>query len=306
MASSSLSKILPNLFIGLCKRNRLLEPYAEQFSGMGYEPWAIDEQVRTESGRETRPDMILCSTKIGNTILIEWTDATVPDNKQDQFERYSEIKAGDLTTSMAALPPAAVITHDVSVAAHKAYSQAFSDFLEQNGHNFPTLGCQLNGSGITITMEGVGFGESQTNRFFQNGISVNRVPTGYMTFTADQFTDADVAQQIASHVYQRFIQDAGDFNVNEFCPICYDAWPIFSTVIQGRLRNITRNVLLLLAQYPCANVHLIRRISTNPSVFRTANASDYNARKLHSIRTNLSKFVRYVQRRPPIQGDLGL
>ena len=294
MASISLSKALLNLFIGLCKQSPALRPHSENFSNLGYKPWAIEQRIKLETGREVCPELILSSSWERNSLVFEWTESSYPNSKDDQFHRYASVTADDLMNGAAAVPAAAAEKHDITLVVLEEHLSNFAAFLEDQAHGFPLLGCAMNGVGLALSKNGVSFSTDETEQFFGQGLSFQRVPTGYMDFSPERISETEIAATVATHVYERFTRGNEAFTVHDFCPTCFNEWAIFGVEKQKELKVMTRRVLLQLGRFEVGGIKIVQRIQRSPSKWRVGNAGDYQARQLQSIRKQLLTFPEYV------------
>ena len=303
MGSSSLSLTLLNLFIGLCKGSRQLRPYSASFRKLGFEVHSIELRFALEAGGMSHPDMILCSEAVRSTILLEWTENKEPSNKEEQLQRYASITKTDITVT-AGVPVDASDTHDISVAVPHTHVSAFSSFLQGRGHPFPLLGCDYK-DGVVLIKHGYPFSNARVNDFFEEGVELKRLPTGYIPFSPDEFSEVDLAQPIAGEVFARFIGQSGEFTTSEFCSTCFsDIWPVLGSEARSRLETRTRRVLVVLTRFDVGGARLIARVDKSPSVWTVADVADYKPQQVQSMRRGLRSFINYVERNPPRQGEL--
>jgi hypothetical protein len=246
--------------------------------------------------------MILYSEKAGNTLIVEWTESEVPSEKEKQMAAYGSITKDDVMIG-AAVPVAAAASHDVTVAVHAKHGALFVQAISQNGHAFPVLECTLGPDSARISKKGAPFSYAGTESFFSQTLDLKRVPTSYVPFPPEHFTHEDIAHPVIAYAYSLFVGGGGEYSIEEFCETCYyDVWPILGSRARSRLRDHTRHVLGLLAQFPVAKLFLVKRMGSNPSRwgFADVNRHPYNKR-LHVLQ-KLPSFIRYVGKRPPQQG----
>ena len=303
MGSSSLSLILLNLFVGLCKGSRHLRPYSASFRRLGFEVHGIEFRFRLEAGGVSHPDMILCSETVRSTILLEWTESREPANKEEQLRRYASITKTDVTVT-AGVPVDASDTYDVSVAVPRAHALAFASFLEEKGHEFPLLACDYR-SGVALARHGHPFSNAHVDEFFREGVELDRLPMGYIPFAPDEFSETDLAQPVAGEAFARFIGQSSDFTAPEFCSTCFsDIWPVLGNEARSRLETMTRRVLMTLTRFPVGNARLVARVRKSPSVWKVADVTRYKPQQVQSMRRGLKSFINYVERNPNRQGEL--
>ena len=167
--NSSISYIMPNLLIGLCKGARSLKAYSAIFHDqLGYDFFRLELSFLLAIGRSISPDAMVISTKMGNTLMFEWTEANNPGQKQDQLNRYGKIKTSDLV-NIAAVPPAAAKTYDVVLTLRPEAVGNFHSQLSNNDRLFPILAVDQQDQAISLTKAANSFQITQTDEFFTMG-----------------------------------------------------------------------------------------------------------------------------------------
>lgn len=84
MKNSYFSLNLLNIFVGLSHGSMLLKPFSKEFKKFNYNFFGIEKDLK---GINIKPECILVSQKIGNTLLFEWTQAPF-NSKEEQLDRY--------------------------------------------------------------------------------------------------------------------------------------------------------------------------------------------------------------------------
>lgn len=84
MKNSYFSLNLLNIFVGLSQGSMLLKPFSKEFKKFNYDFFGIEKDLK---GLNIKPECILVSQKIGNTLLFEWTQAPF-SSKEEQLDRY--------------------------------------------------------------------------------------------------------------------------------------------------------------------------------------------------------------------------
>jgi len=84
MKNSYFSLNLLNIFVGLSQGSMLLKPFSKEFKKFNYDFFGIEKDLK---GLNIKPECILVSQKIGNTLLFEWTQAPF-SYKEKQLDKY--------------------------------------------------------------------------------------------------------------------------------------------------------------------------------------------------------------------------
>ncbi len=155
--TNSFSHLASNLIIGLCKGSRLLLPYSQQFNrDLGYSLFRLEASfvlISAPGGGRSHPDIVTVSSKVGNSILFELTEAsTVGDHKEQQLTRYSRVTTADLTVVLA-IPPQSARTHDVALILSPQAIGAFSQHCVDRGWHYPLLTFTQDDNGFSLRCE---------------------------------------------------------------------------------------------------------------------------------------------------------
>ena len=91
---------LINIFWGLTHgKSKIFKPYSAQFKEWGFKIVGFELVFHTKDNKKFTPDMIMQSKKLEESMIVEWTQSLIPENKKEQIQKYltysPRLKAGD-------------------------------------------------------------------------------------------------------------------------------------------------------------------------------------------------------------------
>lgn len=293
MVTNCFSHLLPNLFIGLSKGSHQLRPYSQEFKKLGYTVFRFEPFFPISSGEKTNPDAVIISKRLGNTIIIEWTEAkAVHDDKRKQLPRYSKIKRSDLTDVLA-VPQTAAKNHDVSVIISPIASESFTSFLKQNNLTFPLLEFSEVKNEFRLTKSLFDFAESNTNEFFSKPMNFLRIPRRYLPFSLDDISHKQLVPHIITHLLSLLRKGTKEFTIDVFCSRYIPAWDFVDIRKQGEVKKVTKKVLVNLLGRSIGR-ELLKRLEKDPPTWEIIDDS-LRRRSMRSIRKSLEEFIAEVK-----------
>lgn len=292
MEIGSFSLLLPNLFVGLSKRSRLLRPHSDAFADLGYEPFKF-EGAYTTSGGIVNPDLIMTSLVVGNTLIIEWTENKEVDlRKQKQISKYSSITLDEVKTIMA-VPVAAARSHDIALIVSETGKEPYREYLEEQDLCMPTLVLNEDESGYEISKYCYKFGEEKTNTFFSEGLKFSRIPQRYLQFPLDSKISMDiVAPLVIRHLISLIVKEECEFTIESFCNGYIPIWDTIEKDKQRNIKNATRQVLADLIKKKVGKALLARGKTATWEII----GIDYFKDRQRSVQTALNNFVAIIRK----------
>ena len=122
-----------NLLIGLCKGVRGLP---RNLIDLGYSVKWIEFKFNNSEEELVKPEIIITSRKLGDTLLFEWKSGGNVDN--DQLLRYSKITEDNLT-QRAQIPLNCVNTFRLTILCMDEHFEKIKIGIEKNNVNFPVI-----------------------------------------------------------------------------------------------------------------------------------------------------------------------
>jgi hypothetical protein len=220
LTSSDFSILFLNLFIGLSKNSRILSEYSKKFSqDLGYNLHAIEHSFAIKAGRNIKPELVLTSAKLKNTLLLEWTLQKDAGGKRDQLNRYKAVTIKDLSDSTLAVPSEIAQNVDFSIFVNDTNHAAFKKYFEDNKIDFPLSVLELKDSGACELYKIANtYNEQNTEKFFESRLSFERIPKGYAKFSFDtNLAEKDIAKHVAINLQSFIVKEEKTFTNEVFC-----------------------------------------------------------------------------------------
>jgi hypothetical protein len=260
--NSSVSYIVPNLLIGLCKSARSLKTYSTIFHDqLGYEFFRLELSFLLSIGRNISPDAMVISTKMGNTLMFEWTETNDPSQKQDQLMRYAKVKSSDLV-NIAAVPPTAAKTYDVVLTLRRTAVENFHSQLSNNNQSFPILALDQQDQVISLSKAANSFQVKETDDYFSKGVRTDRLPR-YMPFSLETCQPKEMVPFVIQQLVSLLIKGETVISLPDFCRGFVPAWRLIGNEKQKELSRVAKGLVNDLARKGWAG-QLVRRLGDNP------------------------------------------
>lgn len=282
---------MPNLLIGLCKGARYLKGYSQIFHNqLGYDLFRLELAFQLANGRNIIPDAIVTSKKLGTTLLFEWTEAIDPSNKQEQLNRYAMIQPSDIT-NIAAVPPAAVKKFDLALTLRPQAAENFSTIIPKN-FSFPIIVLDQKNHGFSLSKFGSNsFKETSTNKFFETGLSLDRLPR-YLPFSLEACQSKDIVPFVVQHLVSLLIKRKTIISLPEFCEGFIPSWRLIGIEKQKELLRVVKVIINGILRNKVL-VQLAKRIGDNPPTWTLM--PDVFIKNPKGFQKKLSEFIREVQ-----------
>lgn len=289
--NSSISFIMPNLLIGLCKGSRILTPYSTTFHGqLGYDLFRLELSFTLSIDRNICPDAIVISSRLGNTLLFEWTEASDPTLKNDQLSRYAKVKTSDLV-NFAAVPTTAAQTHDIVLTLRPIAVTNFLSLLVQNGRSFPILALDQQDHCISLHKSANSFKAKPTDEFFSNGIQSRRLPR-YLPFSLEACEPKEMVPSVIQNIVSLLIKGETSISLPDFCRGFIPAWEFIGIEKQNELSQIAKGLINDLIQKRWGS-QLAKRTGASTPTWKLS--PDLFIKNTKSLRKYLNEFIAEVQ-----------
>lgn len=195
MKNSYFSLNLLNIFVGLSQGSMLLKPFSKEFKKFNYDFFGIEKDL---NGLNIKPECILISQKIGNTLLFEWTQAPFNTIKENQFDRY--IKTTPEKLYEAFIPMEATKSFDFFYVIDPQWVDQYTNDKMTNEHvslfSFDNDELLLMPIANRLTSE-------QVNNFFTERIKFDRVPK-IISIDFEHPNDDDLRRKIIT-IFVKFL-----------------------------------------------------------------------------------------------------
>jgi hypothetical protein len=290
--NSSISYIMPNLLLGLCKDARSLRNYSTIFHDqLGYKFFRLELSFLLEIGRNISPDAMVISNKIGNTLMFEWTESTSAVKKQDQLSRYAKVKASDLI-NIAAVPVAAAKTFDVVLTLRPEAVENFQAHLSNNSLPFPILTVEQSDQVISLFKAANSFQVEQTDEFFKTGIQTDRLPR-YLPFSLENCQAQEIVPFVVQHLVSLLIKGETIMSLPDFCRGFISPWNLIGREKQRDLSGVVKNLINDLVRKRWG-AQLAKRSGDNPPTWELA--SETFKKNPKTFRKQLTEFIGEVRK----------
>lgn len=289
------SLVIPNLIIGLCKGSPVLRPYATYFrENLAYKVQQLEPRLVISPGETVNPDAVCSSSLVGNTIIIEWTEAEKPnERKERQLGKYSHVTSKNVI-ELLAIPSNEANTTDICLIVSTEAERNFNELLTSKKWNFPLLSFTKNETGYILKRCANNFCEKRTNRFFSNDMIFERVPLGYLPLPLDEnINEKLVARIVARHALSLLVKGESDKTVEEFCRDYIPIWDKIDIVKRRLIRNATKNTLIKLSAHSSIKEY-IQRDKANTGLWHFKGGSVV-LKKIRSIQKDINKILAIIE-----------
>jgi hypothetical protein len=289
--NSSISFAMPNLLIGLCKGARSLKEYSMVFHDqLGYNFFRLELSFQLSIGRNINPDAIVISTKLGTTLLFEWTETNDPGQKHDQLNRYAKVQSSDII-DIAAVPPTAVKTFDVALTLRPNAINNFQSHLANNSCPFPILVFDQQDQTILLSKAANSFQDTLTDSFFVVGIRTDRLPR-YLPFSLETCQPKELVPFIVQHLVSMLVKGETIISLPDFCKGFIPAWGLIGIEKQRELSKVVKALINDLLRQKWGG-QLAKRNGDNPPTWVLL--PDMFKKNPRGVRKQLNDFIAEVQ-----------
>ena len=289
------SQVIPNLFIGLCKGSFVLRPYSTNF-GMNpsYKVQRLEPRMVIDTGETVNPDAICSSSSVGNTIVIEWTEAEKPnERKERQLERYSHVTSKNVI-ELLAIPANEAKTTDICLIVTPDAGSNFNELLTSKKWYFPLLSFTKTEMGYTLKRCANDFCEEQTNQFFSNNMTFERIPLGYLPLPLDEnINEKLVARIVARHALSVLIRGERNSSIEEFCSGYITIWDKIDNLKRKLIRSATKNTLIRLSKHESIKEYL-QRDSADTALWHFKGGPEL-LKKIRSVQKGINQILAIIE-----------
>lgn len=264
MATSSFSRNLANLLVGLSRGSKRLEPYSKHFrSGLGYGVFRFEQSFFLADGRTCHPDAILTSATRSTALVLEWTTTTeVGTRKKEQIDKYVAVTQSDLVTN-AGVKREECGQHDCMLILQPQAVAPYATYLNAQSHALPILAFAEDETGFYLKLAGGAIKDGPTHAFFEKGVTGRFIPTFWVKFALDEISEEDLVDSVISGIVQRITRGPQSFRVRDFAKGLTPVWSQLSKEVQGRISTVTGAILAALSNSEDLSP-LLKRASPGP------------------------------------------
>jgi len=290
--NSSISYIMPNLLIGLCKSSKYLQPYSTIFhEQLGYDFFRLELLFQLSSRNRISPDAILISTKLENTLLFEWTEAVeVSSRKQNQQDHYANVTSSDLA-NFAAVPAIAAKTFDIVLTLRPSAIANFQSNLSSNSRTFPILELDQQDLVVILSKVANSFQVAQTDDFFIRSIRFERLPR-YIPFSLETNQPREMVPFVIQHLVSLLVKREIVVSLPDFCKGFIPAWDLIGREKKSELSGTAKGLINDLVRKRWGS-QLAQREGDNPPTW--ALAPDVFKKNSKGFRKQLIEFIAEVR-----------
>ena len=286
------SLIMANLWIGL---SRGAGGLPKDIRLLGYTDSGVEFRFNNSKREVVEPDLILVSTQLNHTLLLEWKSGANVDN--NQLQRYSHITKEDLEQRAFIEPPASN-NHDIALVGVCNFSDRLRQGVEIAQVSFPIL--------VTddrcIVLCHNSFGNPKLNDLFGKGLEVNlaNVPTQFIPFNEKSDT-WEVAESVIPLMLEHMHQRRPILTVDAICKDVCNIWDQMGRDSKVRFRSKVEDVLNKAARGPF-HKYLRKRRSHNPPHFEIVNnplnlSIDKRSRAFRKLKKLQEEFIENLRYR---------
>lgn len=261
----SISSVMPNLLLGLCKGSKILEPYSKTFkSKLGFQVFRFELSFLLTSNERITPDAIISSLQVGNTVVFEWTGSLDPLQKQQQLIKYSHVTTADLENN-AAVPKQAVQNIDIAIVIKKDALAAFSKDKFVSNNSFPLLILDIGSDEILFQKAVNNFKVENVDEFFSEQMIFRRIPR-YIPIPIDSPNPQEIVTLLVREITSALVTGKQEVSLEEICSGFIPAWKYIDKGKQKVIADKVKELVIQLINEPfCSSI--IRKKSGTPNTW---------------------------------------
>jgi hypothetical protein len=295
MAIASFDLLIPNLFVGLTKGARGLGDHGRRFRQLGYRIFRLEPTFLLDKGGKCNPDLVLSSSKISSTLILEWTNATsVHEDKREQFRRYAKVTSRDVVEELA-VPRMEGGIFDIAVVVSTDAVDSFKRFLTDNGLPLVLLEFARKDEKFRLRRVSGRFKEAETGRFFSKTLVLDRIPLRYVPFSLANILPGELVTHIVSHMLSLMTRGSTQFTIDEFCSGFVYVWDTIAREKRAEISRATKRILGALAQHSAGRELLLRQQNPPNSPRWELLLSRASGTQIRGLRNRLSEFIAEVK-----------
>ncbi len=232
--SSSFSRLLLNLWIGLC---RPCVGLPQDFYLLGFRCQCIEHQFHNQRRELVQPELLIASAECHHAVSFEWKNGR--NLVDDQLNRYQGLSPADLIRE-AYLRAVETTTQEVVIIGREEHEDALKLGLANGSYRFALL---------VVTEEGLklvanDFVKAELSDLFKPTylLDWSRVPTEFIRVMGDS-PDWEIAEAIVPAMLARATRGAVRFEIDDLCRDVSEHWPIMGNPGKDGIRSKVRDVL---------------------------------------------------------------
>ncbi len=290
---------LINIFWGLTKGSRLLEPYSSKFKEMGFKVVGFELLFYTSTdSRKATPEMTLESVKLRESIIAEWTqEEKVSNRKVVQLRKYIDIDEDSLRAFVSEL---CVKNKDVILIVTPEGETAFKEFITTENlpvillvYHFPNehlLEKRLNTFSVT-----------ETENFFSQPLKFDRIYYSFPDINLSDFSHSLLVDNVISTLIEILVkEDEGfKFNIEYFTRRMLT--PSFYNLLyrekRTKIAKASKEIInKLIKEKYC--VGILKRIAPDPPTWEITLPKAEKFRRIKAIKRKFEEFADKIAGRP--------
>ena len=234
MIFSNFNLLILNLWIGLCRGAAGLPRF---FKDRGYEAHYIEREFSNQDSERVCPEIILYSTALGHTILVESKSGA--NTESEQLRRYSRVSSLDLQRK-AYVPADACDSYDCTIIGLRSYSDRLKVGIEAGSYTFPLLAAEDAGLSLVLNE----FSVDEVNDVFTPRLDLdwNLVPMQFVPINTES-TDWEIAETVMPIVLE--LMNAGETRITsvQICIRMCTTWGVMGPDGQRQMTAAVDRVL---------------------------------------------------------------
>ena len=228
-----------NLVIGLCKR---VPGLPSDLLNLGYAVKWIELDFTNSSGEKVKPDIILTSPRLKNTLVFEWKSGASLD--KGQLLRYSQLTGQDLI-QRAFVDKDSVESFDIVYLCLEENKENILRSIQETGYNFPILTVSEN----AIQLSSNHFGEQVLDSIFNPGLGIkfSRVPTNFVPLDIES-KNWEIAERFIPVLIKYMSQNQTQFSLTSVCKDLIEFWDSLGPATRKQLKGKINTVVQLASE----------------------------------------------------------
>jgi len=238
--SSNTNLTLLNLFIGMCRGERVLPDVLRRLQ---YKEHSIECKFQNSENETVQPELILASELKAHSLLFEWKAGANMDD--DQLRRYSKITTEDLK-QRALIGGQAPNKFDVTIIGLDDNMERLLIGIRNGQYRFPVLAA----SADTLLLKENSFACLELNQVFQVGLNIDwkLIPMNYVPF--DKESDlCIIAEKVMQSVVEKMHRREPRIGVEDVASDSVKTWRILDDSCRQTIRGKIKTILSKASRY---------------------------------------------------------
>jgi hypothetical protein len=294
---------LINLFWGLTKGSRLLNPYSFEFKKLKFKIVGFELLFHfSEDNRKATPDMVLESVRLRESIIVEWTqEKRISQKKINQIKKYVKI---DEDTLRAYVSENCTENKDVVLIATPEGESDFVRFITSK--NLPVILLIYHYPYRYLLKKKLNkFSVNETENFFARTLIFERIPYSFPDINLSNLSHSLLVDKVISTLIKILVKEneGFEFNIEYFTremltPSFYNLLHVNKrTEIAKAAKEIINR---LIKEKYCEGI--LKRVKSDPPTWQIILPKTKKEQKIKGIKRNFEKFINKLTGKPYQQG----